>query len=152
MSSKIFTFKVSLVNGLYCPAKGEEIFRVTEVRGEKSLYDFAETIVGLFGFDFDHAFGFYNNIKNIYMSDELYELFFDVPGCEATEGAKSVELTKIEDVFKIGKKMGFLFDYGDDWVFLVECKKISDSIPKCRYPRIVEKVGESPEQYPSWDG
>lgn len=47
--------------------------------------------------------------------------------------------------------MMFLFDYGDEWLFLLECMKISDSIEKIRYPRIIEKVGKEPKQYPDYD-
>lgn len=138
----IYTFKISVNKGIY---------RVLEIRGNKSLDDFAAAILKAFDFDMDHAFGFYDNIKNIYKSSEVYELFFDIPDCEATEGAQSVEHTRLDKVFELKKKMIFLFDYGDDWHFLVKCIKISEPVAKMKYPRVIEKVGASPEQYPSYE-
>ena len=41
------------------------LYRVLAVPEEFTLYDLAEAIVDSFGFDFDHAFGFYNNIKEM---------------------------------------------------------------------------------------
>lgn len=137
MKNKIFSLKVSF---------DKKIFRVIEIGGGKSLYSLAEAIVGAFDFNFDHAFGFYNNLENQYDSDEIYELFIDMDGAEP--GKKGVKKVKVCDVFEPKKKMLFLFDYGDDWTFLVECKELSDPVAKVKYPRVAESVGKAPEQYP----
>ena len=97
----------------------------------------------------DHAFGFFDNIKNIYKSENSYELFADMDGLDSN--AKGVKKTKICNVFELKKKMVFLFDYGDEWIFLIECKEISTPIEKTKYPRLVEKVSKAPEQYPEYD-
>lgn len=141
MKNKIYTFKISVDN---------KIFRIIEIKGEKNLYDLASCIVKSFDFDMDHAFGFYNNIKDLYSSDEIYELFVDMDDCEPNEKAQGVKKTKIYSVFEAKKKMVFLFDYGDEWIFLVECKGISEPLEKTKYPRVIEKVGKSPEQYPDY--
>jgi len=137
MKDKIFTLKVY---------SDEKVYRVIEIPGEKSLYDLAEAIVKAFGFNFDHAFGFYNNIENLYESDEVYELFVDMGQSEP--GKKGVKDEDVCNVFELNKQMIFLFDYGDDWMFLVECNGISDRVPKVRYPKVVQRVGKAPEQYP----
>ena len=142
MNNKIYTLKISI---------DKKTYRTIEIRGNKDLYDLAAIIVKSINFDFDHAFGFYNNIKNLFGSNEMYELFTDIPDCEPTEGAKGIYNVNISDVFTIDKKMAFLFDYGDNWIFLIECKNISEPIAKIKYPRTIEKVGKSPEQYPSYD-
>jgi hypothetical protein len=137
MKDKIFVLKISL---------DKKIYRIIEIEGGKSLYNLASAIVKAFGFDFDHAFGFYNNLKNQYDSDEIYELFIDMEGPEP--GKKGVKKVKICDVFEPKKKMLFLFDYGDDWMFLVECKDLLDPTTKAKYPKVIEMVGKAPEQYP----
>ena len=137
MKNSIFALKASL---------DKKIYRVIEIQGSKSLYNLASAIVKAFDFNFDHAFGFYNNLKNHYDSDEIYELFIDMEGAET--GKKGVKKIKICDVFEPKKKMLFLFDYGDDWMFLVECKDLLDQAPKTKYPKVVELVGKAPEQYP----
>jgi len=131
----------------------KKISRTIEILGEASLYKLAEAIVGAYDFDFDHCFGFYSNIKSDFYhdSEKQYELFADLDDVEPTE-AGSVKKTKISSVWqKKGDKMMFLFDYGDGWRFLVEFdgfgKKESDS----KYPRIIEKIGKAPEQYPQYE-
>ena len=129
--------------------------RYGKVRGQPSrvlaipeyftLYSLAETIVDSFGFDFDHPFGFYDNIKRWSHSDEGYELFADIG-----EGSKfkGVKITRVNKVFdEIGKKMLFLFDYGDEWHFIVELKGIEPQSENAKYPFVVESVGDAPPQY-----
>jgi hypothetical protein len=44
--------------------------------------------------------------------------------------------------------MRFLFDYGDEWVFLVELVARKPKEPKVRLPRLLLASGEAPAQYP----
>jgi hypothetical protein len=46
-------FRVAMTNAA-------KIHRDIEIASDASLYNFAEAIVKAFGFDFDHAFGFYS--------------------------------------------------------------------------------------------
>jgi hypothetical protein len=138
MKNKIFTFKISV---------SPKIYRTVEIAGDCSLFELAEVIIDSVNFEMDHAFGFYNNYKDIYESSEMYELLKDMPDGEACPGAKGVKKQKVCDTFEPKKKMAFLFDYGDDWIFLVECKQITEPLPKTKYPRVIEKIGEAPEQY-----
>ena len=39
-------------------------YRIVAIPGEFTLYELAESITDAFDFDFDHAFGFYDNIKS----------------------------------------------------------------------------------------
>jgi hypothetical protein len=41
-----------------------KIYQDIEISGDASLYKLAEVINNVLGFDFDHAFGFYDNKKN----------------------------------------------------------------------------------------
>jgi hypothetical protein len=127
------------------------LYRDIEVPSGASLEDLAAAIVGAFGFYFDHAFGFYSNLKGRYHdSPERYELFADMG--EADQGVRSVRRTKLAAAFpEIGKKMLFLFDYGDQWEFKVELIGLGRKEPKTAYPRVVKQVGEAPPQYPDLD-
>ncbi|MEQ1867726.1 MAG: hypothetical protein ABL996_24155 [Micropepsaceae bacterium] len=88
-------------------------YRDFEIGAGATLYDLARAIVSVFDFDFDHAVGFYSNLKgSIYDSPVAYELFFDMG--EETGKAQSVKRTRAADAFPtIGHKMRFLFDHGD---------------------------------------
>ncbi|WP_237050218.1 plasmid pRiA4b ORF-3 family protein [Microvirga ossetica] len=127
------------------------IYREIEVESRKTLSNLAEAIVHAFGFEFDHAFGFYSKLtgQDVMRSQPKYELFADMG--EATE-AKSVEKSRIVDAFPdVGHIMLFMFDYGDDWRFVVEVIRLGQKAAKTRYPKVLKKVGKAPEQYGNWD-
>ena len=55
-----------------------------EILSAKNLYDLAGEIVRVFGFDFDHAFGFYSKLTgDVFGSPVKYELFADMGESEA---------------------------------------------------------------------
>jgi hypothetical protein len=129
------------------------IYRDIEVDGSKSLYKLGEAIVKAFGFDFDHAFGFYSghNPRTMFDKRPRYELFADM-GEDPDPGVLGVKKTKLAEAFpSVGHKMLFLFDYGDEWLFRVTFKEAGSKVAKTRYPRVVASQGEAPAQYPEAD-
>ena len=128
-----------------------KVYRDIEIEGSRSLSALAEAIVMAFDFEFDHAFGYYSDLTDPYSrKGERYELFADMEDEESDAG--SVERTTVAQVFGVpGKKMLFLFDYGDDWRFVIEAMTTGATAPKTRYPRLVASVGKAPEQYPDLD-
>ena len=125
------------------------LYRDIELPSGGSLEDLAAAIVGLgaFGFGLDHAFGFYSSLGYRYHdAEERYELFADLG--QADEGVRGVRRTRLGTAFpEVGKKMLFLFDYGDEWRFKVELIGLGRK-EKAAYPRVVKRVGEAPRQYP----
>src|SRR5215203_3485551 len=78
------------------------VYREFEVDSSKSLYRLAEAIVAAFGFDFDHAFGFYSGRteRTLMSAKPKYELFADM-GRDAfgdKSDALSVKKTRIIDL------------------------------------------------------
>jgi len=136
--TKTFVFNVSLIGGI----DPRPCSRDLEVTGTISLYTFAKGIVGGFGFDFDHAFGFYDKTDfRDQDSQEKYELFADMDDdgfgdpFDDRPKAKSVKNTKVAKVFaEPGKAMQFVFDYGDEWRFLVELSKFGEKVPGTKSP------------------
>src|SRR5204863_10117416 len=125
------------------------IYRELEIVSTKRLHDLAGAIVRAFGFDFDHAFGFYSKLTgSIYDSQVKYELFADMGDSDA----RSVKQSRIAEAFpEVGAKMTFLFDYGDDWRFRVEVIGRNLKEPGAKYPRLLKSIGTAPEQYPDPD-
>ena len=133
----------------YC--EGENIMRQIAVSGNKSLLHLARIILYAFNFDCDHCFGFYGDIHKHPGREqtEVYEAFVDADVEPTNDCAKSVERTKISSVFKdAGKKMLFMFDYGQDWRFVVELKEKRDTCPEEKLPGVLKSVGEAPPSYP----
>ena len=131
-----------------------KVYRDIEIDSNKSLYDLAAAIVRAFGFEFDHAFGFFSKLTEyIYDSPVCYELFADLDDDPFANGdhrkAGSVKRTKVSQAFpEVGSKMLFLFDYGDHWEFRVEVIGFGEKVPRTRYPRVLAVVGKAPPQYP----
>jgi Plasmid pRiA4b ORF-3-like protein len=127
------------------------IYREIEVESRTTLSDLAVAIVHAFDFEFDHAFGFYSTLtgRAVMRSQPKYELFADMG--EQTTG-KSVRKTRVADAFPdVGHTMLFMFDYGDDWRFVVEVIGRGQKAAKTRYPKVLKKVGQAPEQYGAWE-
>ena len=144
---KLITLKISRKND-------QDNYKIIEVQENTTLYRFAEIIVKSFGFYFDHAFGFYSNITNPYKSELIHELFTDMEDVETTPNAKGVQKYYfISDLFEKHERILFIFDYGDNWEFIIApAGKKSDAyqVPK-NYYKIIKSHGENPEQYPGFD-
>jgi len=126
-----------------------KVYRDFEIISTEKLYDLAGTIVQYFGFDFDHAFGFYSLLKGkVHRSPIKYELFADM----GESDARSVKRSRIVDAFpEVGNKMTFLFDYGDGWEFRTEVIGRGRKEAGASYPRLLKTVGKAPKQYPDPD-
>jgi Plasmid pRiA4b ORF-3-like protein len=126
-----------------------KVYRDFEIISTEKLYDLAGTIVQYFGFDFDHAFGFYSLLKgNVHRSPIKYELFADM----GESDARSVKRSRIVDAFpEVGDKMTFLFDYGDGWEFRTQVIGRGHKEAGASYPRLLKTVGKAPKQYPDPD-
>jgi len=69
------------------------------------------------------------------------------------EHGKSVKNTEVGEVFDIvGKRMLFLYDYGDEWHFILQLKRVVTYDDNTEYPALVESVGEAPLQYELLEG
>ena len=143
-----YIFEVSLQECGAYDVNGR-ILRKIQISENKSLYSFAKIITQAFGFSFDHCFGFYDNLKKDSESKKAYELFVDIGEEPLTPASKGVKNTKIAQAFHDpGEKMLFVFDYGDDWHFIVELKEVRDVKERNIKPVILESIGSAPEQYP----
>ena len=125
------------------------LYRDIEIDSKASLYALAEPI-NAFKFDFVHAFGFFSRLTGrVFDSPVRYELFAD---SDAGGVSQSVKRTTVARAFRrVGSKMLFLFDYGDEWRFLIEMVGYKETAPEGLYPRVVASVGKAPQQYPEPD-
>lgn len=147
---RIFRIK-AVLSDYYGRVKGMP-YRVLAVPEGFTLYGLGEAILYAFDFCFDHAFGFYDNVKNWTLSSERYELFKDLEEGTLTPDpfntAHSVKKTRVRQAFDIvGKMMLFLFDYGEEWRFILRLEAIEHPKEGVKYPLIVKSVGEPPPQY-----
>jgi hypothetical protein len=52
---------------------------------------------------------------------------------------------------EVNQVFGYNFDFGDDWWHEIEVTAIDDTVPGGKYPKITERTGDSPPQYPDHD-
>jgi hypothetical protein len=141
---KVFIFDVQIIN----PPNGKKVIRTIALQSKKSLYQFAGSILRSFNFFFDHCFAFYSDVHASSSSKEIYELFVDIGEEPTAPHARGVKNVKVEKVFtEIGKTMLFLFDYGDNWLFAVELKKVRDRVEREKLPAVEKMIGKAPLQY-----
>ena len=137
----IWTLKVTLVSGIYSTG---ECVRVIEIDSSATLEDLHLAIQRAVDFDDDHLYEFYcartaRSRDRERFDDENGELF-------------SRTLTTLFPLPK-DRKLFYLFDYGDSWLFSIARtrKAPSEPVAGVEYPRVLESVGDNPEQYPDPD-
>jgi len=137
----ILTFKVELLYGAYAK---EECFRVIEIDSSSTLEDFHFAIQKSVEFDNDHLYEFYTSRTD----RSRNRISFD------DENGKLYDLT-LENLYPLekGMKLFYMFDYGDHWLFKVSKSRKKPQQPQkgTEYPRVIEKIGQNPEQYPMWE-
>jgi len=142
----IWTLKVKSDSGRFLV---DECVRVIEMKSDSSLLDLHDAIQDAVGFDRDHLFEFFAG-RHRRNQEVVYADTFDSEGAADTYAGIS-----LQQVFPLsGKcKLFYHFDFGDDWYFIItkSRKKAFEATPGVEYPRVVEKSGPDPEQYPDWE-
>lgn len=131
---KGYTLKVSL---------SRKCYRNLIFPGNFTLEDLADMILTAFDFDNDHLHAFFMDGQPYSRGESYYSRYAEKDGI-------STDKIKVDTLGLAEKqKFLFLFDFGDDWQFTCEVKKITDTPEKESY--ITEIVGKAPEQYPEYD-
>ena len=70
-------------------------------------------------------------------------------------GGDALFTPTLESLYPLPKdrKLFYLFDYGDDWIFQIARtrNKPFEAEPGVDYPRLISESGEKPPQYPEPD-
>ena len=125
----------------------DEWRRVVEVEDSMELYDLHLFIQEVVEFDNDHLFEFF-----LGTSRRNRKVAFGDDGGFGNGEVYGLD-TELKEIFPLGGlKFYYHFDFGDDWIFRIKkSRKIGKVDPKVEYPRVIEKIGENPEQYPDYD-
>ena len=143
----IWTLRVTCVWGMYF---AEDCVRVIEMDSEASLLDLHDAIQDAVEFDRDHPFEFIagrhcRNRKVVFAQD----------ASRWDEEAAIYADIKLADVYPLPKdcRLFYHFDFGDDWYFEIRKlrKRPFEPEPNVRYPRVTERIGPNPVQYPDYE-
>lgn len=147
-SNAVFVFKVALRDD-------PKIWRRVAILGNQTLDDLHNAIFDAFDRYDEHLYSFYVpppgstgrarlrdavEYSHPYMLEER-DFLGEVPGNAAETRIRDLDL-KPKRVFY------YLFDFGDNWWHEITTEQVNAEREKGKYPRILERHGESPPQYP----
>ena len=148
-NATVFVLKVAL-------QAQKKVWRRIALRSDHTLDDFHECIFDAFDRYDEHLYSFYLPPEGAkgrsamrgaveYTSPIMLEEGGSPGWYEAYDASQttigSLNLTP-------GRKLPYLFDFGDDWWHEITVEQIDGTPDNGEYPRVVERRGESPPQYP----
>lgn len=149
----IYTLEVFITMGLVSLKFAEKnpiMSRTIEIRGDQTLEQLHEIIFKAFDRYDEHLYEFQIGGKGHYdpkarryglpaYQDEISDDF---------KLAGDVKQTTIDALkLKQDQSFGYWFDFGDDWWHQINVLAIEQKTPKGKYPKITNRVGQSPPQY-----
>ena len=152
-SNTLVRLRVQVLFGRGIDFEEDNIIRVIEMRAKQTLDKLHEAIFIAFDrFDY-HFWDFYFGDDKPY-SDKatIYGMSSDsfLGAKENAFDAKKTDLASLG--LKAGDTFYYLFDTGDDWWHRIVVESVDGLAQRGgRYPRIVKKIGRSPEQYEEYD-
>ena len=125
--------------------ESKRIYRDIYVDSKTKLDDLAAYILYAFDFDLDHLYGFFQS-PDVY--GKGMEMNYYEASIEVDKGSRSVSKTATAKLFKAKKdKWWMLFDYGDDWIFELECIDPDNNKGQFENGTVIKTAGVAPKQY-----
>ncbi|MEW6755843.1 MAG: hypothetical protein AB1505_33425 [Candidatus Latescibacterota bacterium] len=150
--ARLYTLQVFLVGGpVPDEFRGKVVSRKIQIRGDQRLADLHQGIFRAYDRWDEHMYEFQLGGRG---PQDPAARRYGLPAMLGPEHAEpgfsgDVYRMRIDSLgLKVGHSFGYWFDYGDDWWHQINVVAIDEKVPRGRFPRIVERVGESPPQYP----
>lgn len=149
----VYHFKVALEGD-------SKIWRTIAIRGGQTLDDLHDVIFDAFDRDEEHLYSFYlpdkpskNRPRRIHevATEYIHPDGFEEGGFYDGENFNAAATTIDSMGLHPGQVLYYLFDFGDEWWHTITVEKTDGTPDSKRYPRIIERKGKSPEQYPDWE-
>jgi len=118
------------------------IWRIVECKETQTLQDLHKLIVQGFGLKGKHLYAFYLSSRRWDAETE-----YGGPSSGTPKKAIKAELGKLK--LERGKTFLYVYRFTQEQWFVLEYVEDQDVLPKVSYPRILESVGELPEEKPS---
>ena len=147
----IYTLEVSIIAGLIDNKflkKNPVISRTIEIRGDQTLAQLHQIIFKAFDRFDEHLYEFQVGGKGPQdPKARRYSFSFD-DEIMGSKLAGDVRETLMDDLkLKKDQAFGYWFDFGDDWWHQINVVAIDNKPIKGKYPKITNRVGQSPPQY-----
>lgn len=155
---RIFTLQAELYAGPVTEEflqENPKVVRTIEMRGDQTLEDLHWAIFHAFDRDDDHLFEF--QFGGSRPQDRKAKSYVDQLAADHSWGAEPsavADQTTLDSLeLKRGNVFYYCFDFGDEWWHRIRVLRIQEEPidRRKKYPRITERIGKSPPQYPDWD-
>lgn len=145
-TKNVYTLEVFITSGPVTKKfvkKNPVISRTIEIRGDQTLADLHQAIFEAFDREDEHMYEFQFGGKG---PNDPKAKRYGLPGEDDVAGDVTRTLL---DALKLKKddRFGYWFDFGDDWWHQVNVMSIEQKSPTGIYPRVIERIGQSPPQY-----
>jgi pRiA4b ORF-3-like protein len=152
----IYTLEVFIIAGLIDKKflkKNPVISRTIEIRGDQTLAQLHQTIFKAFDRFDEHLYEFQVGGKG--PNDPKARRYgFSLADDEimGSKMAGDVRDTIMDDLkLKNNQAFGYWFDFGDDWWHQINVIAIENKPAKGKFPKIINRVRQSPPQYMDMD-
>lgn len=151
---QLFELEVALLDGPLTKAflkKNPAVLRTIEIRGDQTLTELHHAIFDAYDREDEHMYEFQVGGKGPHDADArryVLPMAMDDPFSDQKPAGDVTQTTIASLGLKIDEPFGYWFDFGDDWWHQVTVLAIHDKVPRGRYPKITNRVGKSPPQYP----
>ena len=152
MTTAVFVFKVALQGD-------KSIWRRIALKGDQTLGDLHRAIYAAFDRDEEHLYSFYfpkpgakgrARVRNaVEYSHPSVAEDPDPFGGRPVYDAEDTDLDRLG--LRARQTFYYLFDFGDSWWHDITVAQVGAPVEKGKYPRVLEKHGKSPPQYPDLD-
>jgi hypothetical protein len=159
MPKRLYTLNVTVVEGPVTGAftKANPLLsRTIEIQGDQALDRLHHAIFGAFDRWEQHMYEFQFGRGSHDEEADRYGIrppFAMAP--DPSDGRRSAGDAAETAVDSLGpyvdRSFGYWFDFGDDCYHQIDVVAIEEAVLRRRYPRVIERVGESPPQYADLD-
>lgn len=153
--AKVYTLAVSLLSGPITAKfakKNKSVVRTIQIRGDQTLEKLHDAIFDAFDRDDPHMFEFQMGRMPMDPDGARYVLPMAVEDDDGPPILGTVDKTTLDAMgLTVGRAFGYWFDFGDDWHHQIDVEQIEDGPGEGTYPRVIDREGESPPQYPEMD-
>jgi len=149
---QLYTLEVFLLSGPITKAfarRNKVVSRTIQIKGDQTLADLHEAIFDAFDRQEEHMYEFHFGKGPHDPQGKRYVLPAAMEGPFGEDDAAGiVTRTSMDSLgLKNDQAFGYWFDFGDDWFHQINVVAVSPDVPKRKYPRVTNRVGESPPQY-----
>lgn len=151
-ATRLFTLEVNLIAGPTdkLPKKKDRVTRTIQIRGDQTLEELHFAIFDAYDREDEHLYEFqFGDWKKDRGNPRfVHPIMLEDCSMEFDEAAGATDETMINDVgLDVGQVFRYWFDFGDDWWHQIDVLAIEDEVPAGKFPRVTNRVGESPPQY-----